>query len=252
VASLEYKLPEKIAEPSSIKKALAPLEVANKNIKPPKIEPPAGKPETGIVKRNTADGEHKFQVYVHDDYDPNIAHALVVWLHPPGKNKDEDLEGFAALWEDHCAENKIILVMPISENETGWLPGESDVVVEAIQDTMKRYIIDPRRVVTHGMGVGGQMAMHVGFQQRDLIRGVATVGAVIASVKDNQPANRLAFFLAAGALDPLAKSVADSRVKLAEKKYSAYYLEMAERGREYLEAAQMRELVRWIEMLDKQ
>lgn len=252
VAGEDYKLPEKLPENASIKKALAPLEVANPNIKPPKIDAPAGKPETGIVKRATADGEHKFQVYVPDDYDPNIAHAMLVWLHPPGKNKDEDLEGFAALWEDHCAANKIILVMPISDNESGWLPGESDVVVESIQDTMKRYTIDPRRVVTHGLGIGGQMAMHLGFGQRELVRGVAGVGALVGNIKDNQPAQRLAFFLAAGELDPLAKSIAESRAKLVEKKYSAFYLEMANRGREYLESAQVQQLVRWIDALDKQ
>lgn len=250
-AGEEYKLPEKLPEAASVKKALEPLETSNKKLKPAKVEMPP-KAETGVVKRATADGEHKFHVYVHEDYDPNIAHALVVWLHPPGKNKDEDLETIAAIWEDYCAANNIILVMPISENEAGWLPGESDVVTEAIQDTMKRYMIDPRRVVTHGLGVGGQMALHLGFGARELVRGVAAVGAVPTNIKDNQPANRLAFFLATGALDPLAKSIADSRVKLADKKYSAHYLEMPNRGREYLEDAQLRELVRWIDMLDKQ
>jgi S1-C subfamily serine protease len=252
VAGEEYKLPEKLPEPASKKKALEPLEVGNKNIKPTKIEAPAGMPETGIVKRATADGEHKFQIYVPDDYDPNIAYALVVWLHPPGKHKDDDLESVAALWEEHCAANKLILVMPISENETGWLPGESNVVVESIRDTMKRYTIDPRRIVAHGLGIGGQMALHIGFSERELIRGVAVVGAVTTNIKDNQAAQRLAFFLAAGELDPLAKSVAESRTKLAEKKYSVFYLEMANRGREYLEAAHLHQLVRWIDLLDKQ
>src|SRR5262249_32113128 len=125
VAAEQYKLPDKLPESASKKKALEALEVSNPKIKPAKVEAPAGMPETGIVKRATADGEHKFQVYVPDDYDPNIAYSLVVWLHPPGKHKDDDLEGVAALWEDHCAANKIILVMPISENEAGWLPGES-------------------------------------------------------------------------------------------------------------------------------
>jgi serine protease Do len=251
VPNQEYKLPDKLPESASFKKALTPLEVNNKNIKPAKVEIPP-KAEKGIVKRATADGEHKYQVFVPETYDPDVAHALLVWLHPPGKNKDEDLEGFAALWEDHCEKNNIIIVMPISEGESGWLPGESDFVVEAIQDSLKRYTIDPQRVVAHGMGVGGQMAMHLGFNDRTLIRGVASVGAVTTQIKDSQPAQRLAFFLAAGGLDPLAKSVAESRDKLAEKKYSAYYLELANRGREYLEEAQVRELVRWMEMLDKE
>ncbi|MCS7046277.1 MAG: PDZ domain-containing protein [Gemmataceae bacterium] len=248
----DFQLPDEVPGAASAKKALAPLKVANPKVQPPKVEPPAGKPETGIVKRATADGEHKFQVYVPEDYDPNIAHALVVWLHPPGKNKDDDFEAFAALWEEHCARHHLILVMPISENESGWLRGESDFVLEAVQDTMKRYTIDPRRVVAHGLGIGGQMALHLGMNHRDVFTGVAAVGAVVGTIKDNVPTQRLAFFLAAGSQDPLAKSVADSRVKLADKKYSAYYLEMANRGREYLEESHLRQLVRWIDTLDKQ
>ena len=50
-------------------------------------------------------------------------------------------------------------------------------VLEAARDVMNRYTIDRRRVVAHGMGIGGQMAFHVGFTARDLIRGVATTGS---------------------------------------------------------------------------
>ena len=50
------------------------------------------KPETGLLKRPTPGGGHEYYVYVPDDYDPNIAYGLVLWLHPAGKGKEKDME----------------------------------------------------------------------------------------------------------------------------------------------------------------
>src|SRR5262249_20796378 len=112
---------------ASKKKALEPLEVSNPKIKQPKVEPPK-KAETGFLKRGEGKDakDWKYWVYVHEDYDPNIAHALVVWLHPPGKNSEDDAKDFADLWEDYCKDHNIILVGPRSENEAGWIPSEAE------------------------------------------------------------------------------------------------------------------------------
>ncbi len=142
--------------------------------------------------------------------------------------------------------------MPRSENNDGWIASEAEGVVQAIQDSIKQYTIDRQRVVTHGMAVGGQMALHLGNNYRDLIRGVATVGAVPQVFKDNVPQQRLAFWLAGGELDPLVKSISEARGKLAEKRFSAVFKEMPNRGREYLTDANVAELARWIDVLDKQ
>jgi predicted esterase len=141
--------------------------------------------------------------------------------------------------------------MPVTQNEGGWIPSDADYVVEATRSVASTYTIDRRRVVAHGMGVGGQMAIYLGFSQRDLVRGVATTGAAVSQVKDNQRNLRLSFYLAGGGVDPIIKSIAESRVKLAEKHYPVVYREIPDRGREYLEEAQLRELVRWIDSLDK-
>jgi poly(3-hydroxybutyrate) depolymerase len=225
--------------------------VSNPKLKPPKVDAP-GKQDTGIVKRTTADGEHRFWLYVPEDYDANVSHSLLVWLHPPGKNKDDDLETYISVWEEYCIKHHAILVLPISDNDAGWLPGESDFVVEAIQDAAKRYTVDRQRIVAHGLGVGGQMALHLGWTYRDLIRGVATVGAIPTTIKDNLPSQRLAFFLVGGDLDPLTKGITESRDKLQDKRFSVVLRVMPNRGREYLEEAQFRDLQRWLDVLDQQ
>ncbi|HYT92400.1 MAG TPA: PDZ domain-containing protein, partial [Gemmataceae bacterium] len=266
-------VPEKLPKVASAKKALEALEKGpppdkGPKVKGPKVEPPkkdkkddkvdppkkeekADPPKTGFIKRTNAAG-HKYWIWVPTEYDPNISYSLVVWLHPPGKNKDEDGEKLADAWEDYCADNHIILVGPQTDAESGWIPSDSDFVLETMRDVMGRYTIDRQRVVAHGMGVGGQMAVYLGFSSRDLIRGVATTGAVVTQAKDNVATQRLAFYLAAGDRDPLAKAVADCRFKLIDHQLPVVYRELANRGREYLDERTLGELVRWIDALDRQ
>jgi serine protease Do len=243
-------VPDKLPQPASIKKGLAPLEIMGG--KPPKIaEQKQAKVETDTFKRNTADGQHTYWVYVPPKYDANIAHSLVVWLHPPAKFEEKDVDDFVDRWEDYCIDHHTILLMPLSKADSGWTPSDAAFVVEAMNAVIKEYAIDRQRVVAHGMGVGGQMAIYLGFTERDLVRGVATTGAVVTQVLEGPRDKRLAFYLAGGGVDPVIKSIAESRVKLAEKGYSVIYREIANRGREYLEDAQIREVVRWIDSLDQ-
>ena len=103
------------------------------------------------------------------------------------------------------------------------------------------------------MGVGGQFAFYLGFTARELVRGVATTGAAFAGQpKDNVASQRLAFFLVAGAKDPLAPTVAETKGKLAERKFPVVYREIPEMGHQYLDAETLEELVRWIDSLDRQ
>jgi predicted peptidase len=251
-ASDKAAIPGNLPPEASLKKALEPLQVAPGQPKQAKAEHADGKAETGFLKRTTAGGDHKYWLYVHDDYDPNIAHALVVWLHAPQGNTDDDIERFTGMWEDYCKDNHIILVGPQSESESGWTPSEADFVQTAVREVMARYTIDPQRVVAHGTGIGGQMACYLGFNARELFHGVATVGAVVTNPKDNVPGQRLSFYLAGGDRDPLIKAITESRTKLTERKIPVYYHELANRGREYLEDLVLAELVRWIDSLDKQ
>jgi S1-C subfamily serine protease/predicted esterase len=245
-------VPEKLRQPASKKQALEPLEVGPGQPKPAKVDRPDKKPETGTIKRTNASGDRKYWIYVPEDYDPNIAYALVIWLHPPGKTTDDDVEAFTDKWEDYCKDNHIIMVGPKSEKESGWLPSEADFVLEAVRDVMSRYTIDRQRVVTHGMGVGGQMALYLGLNHREVIRGVATTGAVVTGqVKDNTPNQRLAFFLIGGDRDPLVKAIAESKTKLVEHRFPVIYREIANLGRQYPDDS-VGEIARWIDALDRQ
>lgn len=269
---LSQAIPDRLPQPSSRKQALEPRkQVARGPLAPilkdaeqrqpleKKKEPDPEKKrgvlprvETGRLHRIDASGQRRYLLQVPKNYDPNVAHALVLWLHPADRGSDRELEGLAAAWEELCEDYHLLLVAPRAENETGWLASEADGVLQIVREVMDQYTIDPARVVTHGMGVGGQFAFYLGFTARNLVRGVATTGTVFTGQpKDNVATQRLAFFLVAGGQDPLAPAVAETKQKLAERKFPVIYREIPDMGPQYLDEETLAELVRWIDSLDR-
>jgi S1-C subfamily serine protease/poly(3-hydroxybutyrate) depolymerase len=249
------EVPEKLPERASAGKALA-VAAARPAGEGKKDDKEDKKPETGLLKRTTAAADHTYWVFVPDNYDPNIAHALVIWLHPAGKGRDKDFDDLTDSWQPYCEDNHVIMVCPRTENERGWTPAEADFIQEAVRAVSGAYTIDRRRVVAHGMGLGGEMAFYLGFHNRQLIRGVATVGAPLTSNPKERVVNQpLAFFLVAGAKDPLSKVIRESRAKLSDHKYPVIYREVPDMGHQYIDGKNglptLEELVRWIDALDR-
>jgi S1-C subfamily serine protease len=271
-------VPVKLPAVASLKKALEPLEAGKVS---DKIEPGKGptiieagkamekikagkapekkdpvdqepkKVETGLLKRTSASGDRRYWIYVPKDYNPRISHGLVVWLHTPGKFSDETSEKTTDLWEEVCNDNNLILVGPLTEQEGGWTPSDSDLVLEAVRDAMSEYTIDKNRVIAHGMGNGGQMAFNLVFRARDLFRGAAVVGAIMNEPQDNVAGQRLSFYIAVGGRDPVVKAVAETRQRLVARRFPVFYREFSDRGREYLDDEAFLELSRWIDVLDR-
>jgi serine protease Do len=206
----------------------------------------------GLIQRTNDNKDKTYWIYVPQEYDPQIAHALVVWLHPIGKSKDSDVEDFKESWEDYCAKNHLILAGPKAENDTGWVASDAEFINQVVQEVANQYTIDRQRVIVHGMGLGGQMAFYLGFHNRDTFRGVATTGAVLANqVKEKLPGQPLSFYIIAGGKDPLAKSIAESKTKLVEGKYTVVFREIPDMAHQYLDLETLEELVRWIDSLDR-
>jgi hypothetical protein len=256
LGELPDDVPESLPEKASFAKALGKPKDKPKDDKDDEKKDDEKKddkkPETGLLKRANAAADRTYYLFVPKDYDPNVAYALVVWLHPAGKGKEADIEKFTDTWEGYCEDNHLIVVAPTTDNENGWTPGDSEFVAEAVKATQGAYTTDKRRVVAHGMGVGGQMAIYLGFHSRDLFRGVATTGAAVTGNPKERVANQpLAFYMAVGAKDPLKDAVKESKAKLGENHFSVILREMPEVGHEYLLKSTLQELVRWIDSLDR-
>jgi S1-C subfamily serine protease len=251
LAGLPNTVPDKLPEKASAKKALAKTPAAKKDDK--KEEK---KVETGLLTRTTAAADHSYWVYVPENYDPNIAHAILVWLHPVGKNKEKDIDNFTLSWQFPCEDNHMIVVCPKAEAAGGWTQGESDFVLEAVKAVADAYTVDRQRIVVHGMGRGGEMAFYLGFHARGLFRGIATTGAALTSNPRDKLANQpLNFFLVVGDKDPLRDAVKETNDKLREHKYPVIFREIKDMGHEYIDGRlgtpTLEEMARWIDSLDR-
>ena len=243
------KLPRDPKLPKGGGKEVAPKDTATSKDATATKDPK--KVEKGLLKRTNAARDHEYWVFVPENYDPNISHGLVIWLHAAGKG-GKDADNVVEIWEDYCAKYHLILVGPKAETETGWVASESEFIAGTAKDLMNEYTIDRQRVVVHGMGIGGQMAFYLAFHARDLVRGVATSSAVLANQAKETVANqRLSFFIVAGGKDPLAPEIKKSQQALGEKKHPVIFREIAEMGREYLDRKTLDEIIRWIDSLDR-
>jgi predicted esterase len=277
LGAMSTDLPEVLLEPASIHKALAPRKSTRptsggppgqrrearaqppdaKDAKPAEkdAKPAEKKIETGLLKRTTPAGDHEYWLYVPKNYDPNTAHALVIWLHPAGRarDKERDTEQVLSAWEDYCHDRHIIMLCPRAESETGWVASETDFVVATLRSVAEEFTIDRQRVVAHGIGVGGQFAYYLGFNARDWIRGVAIAGAALNSQpREELDRKRLSFFVVAGAKDALKDAIEESRRRLEELKFPVLFKESPELDNQYLDPFTLDELVRWIDALDRQ
>jgi S1-C subfamily serine protease len=284
LGTFDTSVPDKLPENSTAKRALErpkatprpqvpavpPMPRNPGDPRPPRPRPPADrvappnagnqaatpgrdpkKVEKGLIKRTNQTKDHEYWMFVPENYDPNIAHGLVIWLHAAG-NGGKDADDVREIWEEFCEKQHLILVGPKAENDSGWVASETEFIAKTARDVISEYTIDRQRVVVHGMGIGGQMAFYLGFNARDLIRGVATTSAVLATQpKDPVINQRLQFFIVAGGKDPLAKDISKGQKTLSEKKFPVMFREIAEMGKQYLDRKTLEELVRWIDSMDR-
>lgn len=212
-------------------------------------------PKTGLQKiENEGAASRKFWVFVPQTYDKNVSHGLIVWLHAAGRD-GRDADDMIKVWEPFCEAFNFIMVGPTAGQPSGWVAGEADGVMDDLRWVRTRYTIDPKRVVAHGQGVGGQMAFYLAINRREVIRGAVPVGAVMASnPKEPDPRQRVEFLVIGGAKDPIIKEISEGPKKLVEKKYRAIYREMKVSGKEYVndDPDIFREMVRWMDCLDRQ
>ena len=157
------------------------------------------------------------------------------------------------LWEPLCKQYHFILYAPRAENPTGWLTSEIDNIRADLNDLVKEYVIDPNRIILHGLGNGADLALYMGFDARAMVRGVAAIGGYVQETSlENLTQGRLAFFLLTGSRDPNLEAIRALKERLTGKKLPVTYRELPELGSGYPEQpAVIKDLVRWLDALDR-
>ncbi len=207
-------------------------------------------PQTGIVSVKVPEISNACAVLVPDTYQTNVPHGLLIWCHSSGGIKDEEL---TANWDALCKKYNLIVMAPKSADPTKWQKSEMEFVRKVANEVTGKYNIDRTRVVIAGQEAGGAMAWLVGFQNRDLIRGIVAINAPVpAGVNPSppDPVNRLAFLIAAPGKGQNADRFNVIAKRLRDIFYPVTLFDLGEASRS-LEENERAEVVRWIDCLDR-
>jgi serine protease Do len=202
----------------------------------------------GNIEVKIPEAPNNCLAYVPEMYNSHVPYGLIVWLHPAGGYKADDL---IKRWKPLCDANDMILLAPKSADANRWQRTELEFVRKAIEDVVQKYHVDPTRIVAVGEDAGGSLAYLLASQYPDLIRGVAAINAPMPpGMKPpvNDPAQRLAFFCTTAKRSP--PSIATTIKVLREAKFPVTALDVGPISRPLTEE-EWKKVVRWIDTLDR-
>jgi serine protease Do len=205
---------------------------------------------TGVITIKIPEVANNCAAYVPKSYKAAVPHGVVIWLHPPGGYKEDEL---GATWNDHLARHDLILLAPKSADATKWQRNELEFIRKSLDDLVSRYNIDRKRVVAVGQEGGGTMALLFALANREHVQGAAAIDAALPSrttIPGNDPIQRQAFFLATFQRSAALKQTEATIKQLRAAKYPVTVKDLGEQSR-LLSAEEHAELARWIDALDR-
>jgi serine protease Do len=205
-------------------------------------------PHVGPISMKAPEYANEVWGYVPDATASGATRGVVVWLHGLG---GFDWKQLLAKWKPLCDRYDLILVAPKSSDPARWMPNDMALVDRLLVDVSSKYHIDPARVVVHGYEGGGSLAFLSAFRNRESIRAVAAVEAApMGPPPENDPPHRLAVYVASAAKSPSAGAIQASAATMRQMKIPVVVKSLGPAPR-YLNAAELAELARWIDTLDR-
>jgi poly(3-hydroxybutyrate) depolymerase len=176
-----------------------------------------------------------------------VPHGVVVWLHG---NNIADPKDLLALWKPLCDANDLILVVPRAAG-TNWQADEAGFVEKLVGQLKSGYTIDPSRVAVYGRDSGASLALLLAFRSRDVFRAAAVIDAgSILPPPEIDPDHRLAIYLGKAKASQQAQLIQVTLGRLAASKVPVTQKDLGNTARD-LTPAEVAELARWIDMLDR-
>jgi hypothetical protein len=209
----------------------------------------AEQPAVGVVPIRLVEDQNECLAYVPENYNAGVPSGLVVWLHAPGGYEEQDV---VDRWKGLCERYGLILLAPKAAKPERWMPDEAEFIRKTMDEVVKRYTIDPSRVVVHGYQGGGSMAWLVATGRREAVRGVSLVDTGLpprGGFPETDPFQRLAIHFAGAPKSTRAAAVEAAIKRLREAKFPVTFTTL-DQARD-LDATELDELMRWVDTLDR-
>ena len=116
----------------------------------------------------------RYVVILPKDYDAKKRYELMVPLHGMGDTP----ENFAAFWQQALGERPTLLAVPAPGNGN-WGSADVERIAETVEDAVKTYSIDPRRVYLSGFSAGCAMGFYVLCKKPGLFTGYGGLGMAL-------------------------------------------------------------------------
>ncbi len=211
----------------------------------PRAEPGKVPARTGRLDEQIPGTEgRKYWLYVPETSQPK-QYGLVFWLHPEGRTGEaEQLK----LWRSACEERGLILAGLLADGS--WSGADGPLVKGLIEQLMAKYPIDPQRVVILGEQEGGEFGLLAALKLKDIIRaGIAIDSGLGLAPPENDVGKRQQFVILPRAGSSRLRATKNTLKNFAAKKIPT--LELSAPEGDGLDEATVKQLVLWIDALDR-
>jgi serine protease Do len=207
-----------------------------------------GKHKVGRITLSVPEFKNEAWAYVPDHYDPEVPHGVVVWLHGA---EVPDQAVLLKQWKPLCDAADLVLVVPRAGANNGWQADESAYLEKLLGQVKASYTVDPTRVVVFGRDTGASLALISAFRSRELVRAAAAIDAgCMLPPPEIDPGHRLAIYMGTVQSSMQAQLIKITLVRLKAAKVPVTEKDLGKEARD-LTPAELAELVRWIDMLDR-
>jgi serine protease Do len=199
----------------------------------------------GYVTIQVPEAPNECRLWIPEATQPPPTYGLLVWFQQAGKY---DPDSAVAQWGEMCRQRGFLLLLPNSQDPTGWRLTEVEFVRKAIQQVMDQYPVDPQLVAVGGEELGGSMAYTTAFTLRDQVRGLVVASAALPlrlRVPDNEPSYRLAALLVSPPSGRIKAAMTETAQKLRQLRYPVVMQELGASSSH----ADPQLLGRWLELL---
>jgi serine protease Do len=235
----------------SVKMAELPAELPPQTLPPARSKTESGqgqKHKVGRIALSVPEFKNAAWAYVPERYDPAVPHGVVVWLHGAGM---PDGAAFLTQWKPLCDAADLVLVAPRAGAQGGWQADEANYIEKLIGQVKAGYTVDPTRIVVFGRDTGASLALVCAFRSRELFRAAAVIDAGSPlPPPEIDPGHRLAVYLGAAKNSTQAQLIKATLARLKAAKVPVTEKDLGKDARD-LTPAEIAELVRWIDMLDR-
>jgi len=137
--------------------------------------------QTGFLDRTVtvAGQSYHYQVYVPANYAAQPSWPAILFLHGAGERGSDGLlqtsVGLAPAIRQNPSRYPAIVVFPQSPRDSLWVGTPADMAVAALQQTMREFHVDPKRVYLTGLSMGGNGTWYIAYRHPELFAAVVPI-----------------------------------------------------------------------------